>query len=110
MRILSVFSQGNEIAIRNTIWGKEKVFYNDREVSGKYSFFGATHTFEVQEGPDWVAYTVKVGYNNLGVSANVWRNGELLVRGLAMGCTNSQPPKRTTNRPQNTTNYHRDLV
>ena len=35
MRILSVFSHGNEIAIRNTIWGKEKVFYNDREVSGK---------------------------------------------------------------------------
>ncbi|MGH1433231.1 MAG: hypothetical protein ACRBG0_02110 [Lewinella sp.] len=110
MRILSVFSHGNEIAIRNTILGKEKVFYNDREVSGKYSFFGATHTFEIQEGPDWVEYIVKVGYNNLGVSANVWRNGEMLVRGLASSCASPIPPKRQTNRPQDTTNYHHDLV
>jgi hypothetical protein len=110
MRILSVFSHGNEIAIRNTIWGKEKVFYNDREVSGKYSFFGATHTFEVQEGPDLVEYVVKVGYNNLGVSANVWRNGEMLVRGLAKECASTSPPKRTTNRSYDTAGYHHDLV
>ena len=111
MRILSVFSHGNEIAIRNTILGKEKVFYNDREVSGKYSFFGATHTFEIQEGPDWVEYIVKVGYNNLGVSANVWRNGEMLVRGLAKECaSSSSPPKRTTNSSSNTGSYHHDLV
>ena len=110
MRILSVFSHGNEIAIRNTIWGKEKVFYNDRVVSGKYSFFGATHTFEVQEGPDWVTYIVKVGYNNLGVSANVWRNGELLVRGLATECTGSHSPERTSNRADSISGYHHDLV
>ena len=110
MRILSVFSHGNEIAIRNTILGKEKVFYNDREVSGKYSFFGATHTFEIQEDSDWVEYVVKVGYNNLGVSANVWRNGEMLVRGLASDCVSSQLPKRSSNQPQNTTGYHHDLV
>lgn len=115
MKILSVFSGGNEITIRNTIWGQEKIFYNHREVSSKYSFFGAVHTFEVYEGTDLVEYIVKIGFNNLGVSANIWRNGEVVLAGLNATYRDVAEHKRSSgarshgyDRPRSS--YHQDLV
>ena len=108
MKILSVFSNGNEITLRNTMWGQEKIFYNRREVSTKYSLLGAVHVFDVYEGTDLVEYVVKVGYNNLGVSANIWRDGEPILSGLCTtyeSCRPERPPTRSDPR-----SYHRDLV
>lgn len=112
MKILSVFSQDNEISIRQNSWGKEKVYYNGQEVSGKYSFFGAVHSFEVQEGRDFVEYVIKIGFNGWGVGANVWRNGKPLSLGLRTSYDKCKPVKRWLP-PSNSnsgSSYHNDLV
>lgn len=110
MKILSVFSNGNEIAIRNTIWGTEKIFYNHKEVSSKYSFFGAVHHFEVQEDRNWVTYVIKVGFNNLGVSANVWRDGQPLAKGLCASYESCRPRQESSRSTSHGSTYHQDLV
>ena len=112
MKILSVFTNGNEIAIRNNLWGQEIILYNNTEVSRKSSLFGATHCFEVWEERELVEYVVKLGFNVHGVSMNVWRNGEFIVKGLGATYERCQPSYRHDLPPPagSSPSYHRDLV
>jgi len=82
MKLFSVFHNGNEISLHNSIWGVESIRYNGRKMSSEFSFWGAFHQFMVHEGEEEVDYEVKVGFNCYGVSANIWRNGELIMEGL----------------------------
>ncbi len=110
MKILSVFSNGNEIAIHNNLLGRDTIFYNGTQVSRKFSLLGAVHHFDVQEGQEWVNYVINVGYNTHGgISANVWRNGEpilITLRATYESCR----PKTETRVSTSGSNYHRDLV
>ena len=112
MKILSVFSNGNEIAIRNNMLGQEIILYNGTEMYRKATFFGGTHVFEVREGSESVEYLIKIGYNSWGLSMNVWRNGEPIVKGLGATYERCRPERRQNIPPPASTNssYHHDLV
>jgi len=88
MRIFAVFAGDNEISVHNNFWnGVETVRYNGEEVSSKFSWFGATHRFSVEEDGQIVDYDVEVGFTLNGVSANVWRNDRPIMIGLRRGST-----------------------
>ena len=110
MKILSVFSNGNEIAIHNNHLGRETIFYNGTQVSKKFSMLGTVHHFDVQEGHEWIEFVIKVGYNSWGaVSANVWRNGEPILMSLRATYESCRP--QTATRVSTTgSSYHQDLV
>ena len=112
MKLLSVFSNGNEISIRYNFWAQEVIRYNGVEVSRKSSVFGATHWFEVQENRELIEYVIKLGINFGGTSMNVWRNGEAIVKGLGATYERCRPSHRHSLPPPagSSPSYHRDLV
>lgn len=112
MKVLSVFHNGNEITIRNNMLGQEIILYNGTEMCRKASLFGRTHCFEVQEGHEFVEYLIKIGYNAWGLSMNVWRNGEPIVKGLGATYERCRPERRHQMPPPADSNrsYHHDLV
>jgi hypothetical protein len=88
MRLFAVFAGDNEISVHNNYWnGVETVRYNGEKVSSKFSWFGATHHFTVEEDGELVDYEVEVGFTLNGVSANVWRNNSPIMIGIKRGST-----------------------
>lgn len=111
MKVLSIFSHGNEIAIRNNLLGQEIILYNGNELSRKFSVFGRTHAFDVHEEHEPVEYVIKLGYNAWGLSVNVWRNGEPLVKGLRATYEDCRPKRQRLISPTGPRpSYHHDLV
>lgn len=82
MKLFSVFYDGNEISIHNTIWGVESVLYNGQKMTSEFSWWGTHHFFTVREDGYEVDYEVKVGFNMYGISANIYRNGDVIMKGL----------------------------
>jgi len=82
MKLFSVFHDGNEISIHNTIWGVESVQYNGQKMTSEFSWWGARHFFTVREDGRRVDYEVKVGFNMYGISANIYRDGAVIMKGL----------------------------
>lgn len=75
MKLLTFYSGDNEIRVHNDNWtGKEKVYYNDEEVSSKFSFFGAWHKFTVIEQGEEVKYVVNIKFGMWGLGFDVLRN------------------------------------
>ena len=80
MKILSVFSNHNEISLQVNWLGKKSVHYNGQLMDSKYTFFGGKLDFTVEEEGKEVTYTASFGYNNYGgYSGDVWRGYEPLV-------------------------------
>jgi hypothetical protein len=80
MKLVTAFHNGNEITVRNNIWGYESVYYNGTRMSKKFSLLGATHRFQVQEENVNTLYEIKVGFNTMGVvGVNIYRNGLPLI-------------------------------
>ena len=66
------------------------------EVSSKYSFLGAAHTFSVYEGGTLVDYTVEIGLAMMiGIGFNIYRDGEPLMESLG-GSKISYSKKQTS--------------
>jgi len=83
MKVFSVFHHGNEITIHNNLMGVESICYNDVQQSRKYSTFGGTHTFSIQDVDGFTDdFVVEIGYGWWGVTCNVWCNNEPLFIGL----------------------------
>jgi len=74
----TVVYKGHKIEIKG--WGKEKVFYDGKEVSSKWSMMGATHIFRVAEDGEEVQYDVTIGMRWHGLSwwCEVRRKGEAI--------------------------------
>ncbi|MEZ4984018.1 MAG: hypothetical protein R2795_03095 [Saprospiraceae bacterium] len=110
MKLLSVFYNGNEIAIHNDWWGVETITYNGVEVSRKFSCWGATQRFFIDEEDEKVEYVVKVGFGIWGITANIWRNQVPLLQGLR----GKYPRAKNTGVSRSTTHsnasYFHDLV
>lgn len=74
----TVISNGHKIEIKG--WGKEKVFYDGKEVSSKYSMTGTTHIFRITEDGEEVQYEIMIGSHWHGLSwwCEVRRKGEII--------------------------------
>jgi hypothetical protein len=76
--MLVVMHKNHKIEIK--MLGKEKIFYDGKEVSNKWSVTGATHVFRVTEDGEDVQYDVKIGIRWHGFSwwCEVRRKGEII--------------------------------
>lgn len=80
MKILVAYFNENEIAVHNSMWGEEKIYYNGALMSAKTSLGGAFHTFMVEEEGESVEYEVELGIRPFsGIGVNIWRNGAPLL-------------------------------
>lgn len=80
MRFLTLFHNGNEIEIHNSLWnGKETIKYNGEVVSSKFSIGGEVHLFTVEEDGELVDYAVHLFLRGFGIGFNVARNGQPLL-------------------------------
>lgn len=55
----TVMYKNHKIEIKEM--GKEKILYDGKEVSNKWSMLGTTHIFRVNEDGDEIQYEVKIG-------------------------------------------------
>ncbi len=79
MKYVTLFHNGNQIEIHNSMLGEEKIKYNGEVVSAKSSFFGAKHNFWVEEDGEQVEYKVLISFNwKVGIGFDIFRNGEPL--------------------------------
>lgn len=86
MRIISVNINGTIIEFDNDMWtGHENIYVNGELVSRKFSWFGTDHIFEVEEDGVWVEYIVTTGFGWMGITADITRNGVLLVDSGSQG-------------------------
>jgi hypothetical protein len=68
-----------EIDLLSLLSGKETVYYNEKIVSQKKSFWGSVHSFEVTENGVKAQYEIKVGMGfPMRATVVISRNGELL--------------------------------
>ena len=76
--IKTVVFKGHKIEIEG--FGKEKVFYDGKEVSSKWSMTGATHIFRVIEDEEEVQYEVMIGtrWHGLSFWCEVRRKAEII--------------------------------
>lgn len=87
MRYLTLnIADGLELSIDNSFSGVETIYLNDEEVSKKFSFWGAEHSFSRTENGENVDYTVKIGLNFTGIGYDISRNGEPIL--LSNTCQN----------------------
>ena len=49
MKYTEIKINQNKIEFHNSILGVEKIMFNGKEVSKKFSFLGTTHNFEIEE-------------------------------------------------------------
>ena len=85
MKLMTIFQGENKIELHNSILGKETVYVNDREVSSKYSFWGTSHVFDVQEGNDLIEYELITGLGMYGVTVDLYREGYAVIESSS-GC------------------------
>ena len=80
MKLLTFYVGKHEIRVHNHVWtGKETVYYDDMVVSSKRSVLGTCHSFEVEEGGEWVRYLVNTKLGAWGLGIDVVRNNEPLM-------------------------------
>ncbi len=74
----TIISNGHRVEIKG--WGKERIYYDGQEMSGKWSMMGSSHVFRVQEDGQEVQYEVAIGIRWHGCSywVEVRRSGELI--------------------------------
>ena len=79
MKYVTLFHNGNQIEVHNSMMGKETILYNGEEMSSKSSFFGARHEFWVIEDDEDVKYEVLISFNwKIGIAFDIYRNGDPL--------------------------------
>lgn len=78
MKLITIYNAHNRIEIHNSIWGRETITVNDKVVSSKFSFFGATHKFTVSENDQDVSYSAKIRFG-FGLVVDIFRAGEPIL-------------------------------
>jgi len=92
MKIFAVNIGQTYIEFYNNMWtGHESIYVNGELVSKKWSFFGTSHHFEVEEADGWAAYKLMTGISLMGVTTSLKRNGVFLIEGGGYG-TNAHLP------------------
>jgi hypothetical protein len=78
MKVFSIFHDGNELAIHNNMLGVETIYFNGQEMSSKFSFWGETHLFAINNKK----YLVEIGFGWWGVACNIWIDNQPIFIGL----------------------------
>ena len=74
-----------KIEFHNTMFGKETIIVNDREVSSKKSISGTVHNFTVKESGEVAHYEFKTGLNLNGIAVSLYRNGNPVIESPSRG-------------------------
>ena len=74
----TVIHNGHRIDVSYTFWGKEKIFYDGKEVFNKFSVSGSTHVFKVTEHGREVEYEVAFKVDVWGSWCEVRCDGEMI--------------------------------
>lgn len=86
MKIFAVNIGRTNIEFHNNMWtGHESIYVNGERISKKWSIFGASHYFEVEEEDGWADYVLTTGIGMMGVSTSLSRNGVSIVEGCGYG-------------------------
>lgn len=79
MKIITVYSDNNILELHNSfLFGKETVKYNGKVVSSKYSLFGYTHSFSVDENGQKISFRVRFRFG-LPAAFDIFKNGEPII-------------------------------
>lgn len=71
----TLFHDGHKIEVK--LWGTEKVFYDGKQMTSMFTWFGGTHCFKVSENNEEVDYEVEI-FSFPRVGMKVRRNGILI--------------------------------
>lgn len=71
----TLFCNGHKLEVK--LWGTEKVYYDGKQMTSMFSFWGSTHCFKVTEGNEDANYEIEIfSFPTLGMK--VRRNGILI--------------------------------
>ena len=74
-----------KIEFHNTLFGKETIIVNNREVSSIKSISGTIHTFTVKESGEVAQYELKTGLNLNGIAVSLYRNRNPVIESPSRG-------------------------
>ncbi|MEX0724185.1 MAG: hypothetical protein WD053_09910 [Gracilimonas sp.] len=86
MKFTTIQLGNNKIELFNSLLGKETVKVNGEIVSSRYSFFGAEHTFTVNEDGRDVDCSVKFGFGMNGIVFDLYKGGTPIIESEKSGC------------------------
>ena len=72
----TLLHNGHRIDIKT--WGTEKVFYDGRQMTSKFTLLGGTHAFEIEENGERVTYEVEISAMGWSPCVKIRRNGILI--------------------------------
>jgi len=79
MGAVTIVHNEHRIQVEWSVWtGKEKVFYDGRNMSDKHTVTGGTHIFTVEEDSESIQYEVSFGFGLTSPSIEVRRNGIII--------------------------------
>ena len=84
-KVISITLGETKIEFYNTVFGKETVIVNDREVSSMKSMSGTVHSFTVRESGEDAHYELKTGLNLNGIAVSLYRNGKPVIESPSRG-------------------------
>lgn len=79
--MITVIDENHEIQVSDGYWtGKEKVFFDKRLVSEKWSIGGSHHIFSTPNGKDTINYEVEINlrWHWLGKYIIIRKNGKVV--------------------------------
>lgn len=79
MKFTTIYLLENKIEISNSLFGNETVKVNDKIVSRKFSFTGATHEFKLLDQGNEVECKIKMGFGFNGVIFSLYLDNKAIV-------------------------------
>jgi|TARA_B110000037_G_C16815952_1_gene381627 hypothetical protein len=82
MKFTTIYLEENIIEIHNSFLGKETIKVNNEIVSEIRSFFGAEHSFKINENENITDCRIKIGFSLNGVVFNLYKNNKPIIISL----------------------------
>lgn len=101
MRYFSLPIGNDLLEFHNSCWtGVETVYFNGRKATEKFSFFGTTHEFTVEnERGETDRYYLRGSFSIYGLVFDVFRNGECLLASAKTPLSRVRPDQRPDAQP-----------
>jgi hypothetical protein len=82
MKFTTIYLEENIIEIHNSFLGKETIKVNNEIVSEISSFFGAEHSFKINENDNITDCRIIIGFSLNGVVFNLYKNNKPIIISL----------------------------
>ncbi len=80
MKFTTIYQGDNKIELFNSFFGKETIKVNNSIVSEKYSFFGTTHHFNINEnGSGEIPCTLNMKLTIYGVAIDFYKGEDPII-------------------------------